>query len=195
MVMNEQQQNQSGAQLKTGLGWLVFVCRALACSLEVFLHEPSSFGVRYLGMQVLGAAGIMFLYPVLCPQQDPMPLVLYLMCFVGACVVIRIRTLLRNARGGTLEHSYYSGRPWLLRWAPDTAETKIKAGAEPLIVCFIGLMVLSQSQPLGSYLLLAALSLFVSVNAGIGFDRTRMLDMNDAMLDQRRVLDELRDRS
>jgi hypothetical protein len=43
------QNPQEARQGRGGPAFLLLVARAMACSLEVFLHKSSTFGERYLG--------------------------------------------------------------------------------------------------------------------------------------------------
>lgn len=192
--MNQQQPAGHAQNFKGFMNWLVFACRALACSVEVFLHKGNTIGVRYLGLQAVAAALVLFLWPAFFGGNDCGGIIYFFFVFLGSCVVIRIRGLVQQARGGkALEHSYYSGRPWLMGIAGSLSEAKVKSAAEPLLVFIVAMIALSDSYPLGCYLIFAGIGLLVSTNLSIGFDKTRALDMNDAMLDQRRIAEQWRE--
>jgi hypothetical protein len=190
--MMQQEQGQNGPErFKAAAYWLTFICRALAFSLEVFLHKSSSFGRRYVGMQALVATLIIFFFPVLMPEHDPRPLHGFLLLFLAMCLLVRVSTFVRRC-GGDQVHSFYNGEPrlsFLTRW---TSELTVKRGLQPLLVFVGGALTLSISQPLGAYLMLAAFGLGASVSLSAGFDETRAMDMRDSFIEQRQLAERFR---
>lgn len=175
---------------KAGLGLVLFLCRALACSVEVFLHDPRTFGRRYQGLQAGAALLLMLFFPAFWEGHDPEPLFLYLCAFVGICLCIRVAGWRRR---GSEQHSFYSGTPLLLGVVGrHLGEVKTKAAIEPLVVWGVGSMVQSHNEPFGVYLELAAVGLLISVNAALYMERRRALDMHDAFVEQRSMTERFR---
>jgi hypothetical protein len=74
------------------------------------------------------------------------------------------------------------------------SELTCKRFVEPVYVLLVGwtLWLLNEA-PLGSYLMLAAVCLLVSVNASIAFDNIRVMNMHDAVIDQELIAERFRD--
>jgi hypothetical protein len=69
----------------------------------------------------------------------------------------------------------------------------MKRYLEPLAVMTTGGFVRSLDPPLGTYLMFAAGGLFISVNLSAEEDRTRVLDMHDAVIHQELIAERFRD--
>lgn len=191
--MFQEQQQGGPSQFRAFVGWAVFIASALSASVEVFLHKPATFGERYLNVQ---AAAVLLILPfctLFWPGHDPSPLFLFLMAYLGMCLVIRISGLLARRRGGSRVHTYYSGQPRVMRFTGRISERTVKAIVEPMITFFAGVLILPASEPLGGYLMLAAAALLMTVQLSIGYDRRRVLDMHDAAIDQKDIVDQFRD--
>src|SRR4051812_49403511 len=105
----QQEQDQSGPErFKAVAFWLAFICRALAFSLEVFLHKSGTFGRRYVGMQALAATLIIFFFPVFMPEHDPRPLQGFMLLYLAMCLLVRVGTCVRRRKGDDV-HTYYNG--------------------------------------------------------------------------------------
>lgn len=190
--MQPQQPNDPDLSFSRALGFALLLARALAVSVEVFLHRAGTFGERYLGLQAALAFVLMLIAPVLFPMGDPGPLYLFCALYFMRCIVVRAATLKRRLSGAPLLHSYYNGTPALLPARSRVPEEKFKAAVEPLLVGVTGLALSEWNEPLGTYLLLAGLSLLVNACLSLRQEHERALDVNDAFLDQRRMADRWR---
>lgn len=179
-------------QFSTFVSWSLFVCQALAVSVEVFLHRSRSFGERYMGLQAGAAILVIFFYPVFWPEHDATPMVGFLFAYLAMCAIVRVCVVTRR-RGSEPQHTHYTGRPRIMRITGRLSELTVKRGVEPMLLFLSGVFTLPASEPLGSYLMLAAFGLFVSVNLSLAFERTRALDMRDAYLEQRGVAERFRE--
>ncbi len=177
-------------EFRNFMGVVMFIARSLAVSVEVFLHRGSSFGERYLGPQGVVAGVIMFFFPIFWPQSDPRPLMWFLASFLALWMMAKLGIAVRRLRGRGAGHSYYTGRPRLMLLTRGRAEIQVKSSFEPALVIIAGMAVMGLNEPLGAYLMLAGVGLGVAVNASLQQDRTRALDMQDALMDQRRITDE-----
>lgn len=179
-------------RLRTGLHWLLFAIRALATSLDVFLHHPDSFGERYFGPQSAASALLIFLFAALWPDYDVRPLLGFLGVYAGACVYVRLLSARRRSRGGQQPHSLYSGLPRIARILPRIDEVRLKAAVEPMCVCVLGLLVTAINEPLGVYLLCAGVALGLNTGIALALTRRRALDMHDVFIEQRDVAERFR---
>jgi hypothetical protein len=175
--------------MKLALSLIRFAFDSLALSLEVFLHRR--FGVRYIGLQAAGALLILFVYPAMWEGHDVRPLGGFLLAFLLMNAVARIGMMIRCWRGDG-EHSYYTGRPWLMSILRGSSELTVKRGYEPLLVFLVGALTLPWSQPLGSYLMIAAFGLLASVHLQHSEEVTKAMDMFDAYTEQRNVAERFR---
>lgn len=98
-----------------------------------------------------------------------------------------------RSRKGPQEHSYYAGYPRLMRLCGCFKETTVKSCVEPILVFVTGAALCPYNEPLGGYLIFAAFGLFGSVHLAMGYERTRALDMHDAMIDQQNVTERFRE--
>lgn len=192
-MMNQQASPTSnGNQVSWMSGLFLLICRALALSVEVFLHRTGTFGERYLGLQSGVAALLILLYPAFGEREDPRPLLVFLGCYLVMLQVVRVRTWWRSRRGTAQPHSFFTGTPRLMRLLGKVSEAKIKSLIEPTLVFFIGMITMYCSKPLGSYLMLASIGLFLTMDLALGFERKRAIDMHDSLIDQQNVAERFR---
>lgn len=185
-----QAQAQGGHEgSKGGTGFLLFVARALACSLEVFLHKPSTFGERYLGAQAALAALVLFVFPIFAPTQDPTALWCFLGAYLFMCAAVRAGSLARRQRGELGPHSFYTGIPYGMG---RLREATVKGAIEPVFVWLVSACLSECSPLLASYLAIAGIGLLVSVQLTVAAERKRLLDMHDAYMEQRRTAEDWR---
>lgn len=190
-MTNQPPQANSPEQFKVCIGWLLFVAQALAVSVEVFLHKR--FGERFLGLQAAAACAVIFFFPIFWEGHDVTPLIAFLVAYLCMCAFARAHMAVGARRQGQREHSYYTGWPHCMRFAGRMGEETVKCIIEPMLVFLTGVFVMPWSEPLGGYLMLASLGLFISTNVTRGQDRTRLLDMNDALIEQRKVAERFRE--
>jgi len=184
--MQQAQHGAGGEHRPGGAGFLLLVARALACSVEVFLHKSSSFGERYLGAQAALAALIIFIFPVFAPEGDPEPLLLFLVAYLVMCGAARAGVVARRKRGQLGPHSFYTGTPRVLG---RSSEAFVKGGLEPIAVWLTSAVLAEFSPLLASYLAVAGCGLVVSVQLTLAAERRRVLDMHDAYMEQRRTVE------
>lgn len=171
----------------------LFVANSLATSIEVIFHDFRTFGVRYLGLNVLFT--LLFIISFLCffhPERDSWdPLMSFAGLYLYLAVLARIVAWRRASRGDST-HSFYSGAPWIMSRDNGAFELRIKLWFEPIMSSCISLFLLDLNRPLGIYLIIATACLWiVRVHSAITI-RARVLDMNDAVADQEIVTDQFR---
>jgi len=192
--MPDNQPPDTGTSFRTMVAVMAMVAQTLAVPVVVFLHKPATFGERYMGMQAAAATVLIFFWPIFCePAHDPRPMFLFLVAYLFMCLVIRIRVAIRVRRGGPMPHTRYTGEPRLMRFVRNMSEVKVKCILEPVIVWLIGGLTLFVSPRLGGFLMFAGVGLFISNGMTDRFSRQRALDMHDAFVEQRGVVDQFRD--
>lgn len=174
---------------RAGLTVGLFLCRTLAVSLEVFLH--SGIGDRYLGLQALAVLVVVPLYMLFWPGYDLRPMTLFWWAYIVMCGIGRLGTIGKRLRGEH-GHSRYTGWPRGMTGRGQWSEITVKRIVEPVFVFVWGCIIRQLNPPLGTYLMLAAGSLFISVSADEAEERVRVMDMNDAVIDQEGVADKFR---
>ncbi len=167
----------------------LFLARALACSAEVFLHRSSTFGERYIGPQSAVALLLMLVWPSLAPRENPEPMMLFTLAFVVALLAAGAGVARRRRRGEIGPHTRYTGRPRIIG---KLNETTVKGVIEPVVVFITGAFLHELSPLVGSYLMLASIGLWMSVQSTRIVERRRVLDLHDAFEEQRRVAEEWR---
>jgi hypothetical protein len=195
MFQNQQQQQQGGMfDFRTTMNMGVMVVRALAVTMEVFLHQ--GFGARYFGLQAVVAVPVIFIFGIFWQGHDLEPLMLFLALYVFACVYARIATGIRQYRGDCV-HSRYSGYPSFLGRKAAHAEGNMKLLIEPCFVALCGFAMTEFNRPLGTYRVLAAIGLYLSNSMDKAWRAAQSMDLQDAVFEQRQKasrFDQLRGR-
>ncbi|MCE9592333.1 MAG: hypothetical protein K8S99_17650 [Planctomycetes bacterium] len=189
----EEQQGSTGVmdQWRSGMSCIVFFARSLAVSVEVFLRR--GFGERYIGLQAAVAMPIILFFGVFFPEDDPGPMLWFLLAYLVMCVRARIDGFRRRRRGELRSHSFYNGWPRLARVNPKFTESQVKRKTEPLLVLAVGYLVWQLNRPLGMYLILSAAALFLVAVLTERYERARAMDMNDAVIEQHRLAERFRE--
>ena len=190
--MQQPQQHEPSVleRLQSGANWLYLLCRAIAVMAEVsFLR--TGFGERHLGLHAFLAVPLLMVYAAAWPAHDPRPLLAYLALYLVMCLVARAESLSRRLRGRR-EHSRYGGLPRIARLMPRLSEVTIKRVVEPLLVLLLAMVITPLNEPLGTYLLLTAFALCISVNMTAAYDHVRAVDMHDALLEQQQLTERFR---
>lgn len=168
---------------------VMFFMRSIAAVPELCLHH--GFGRRHLGLQAAAAILVMPLFTLLMPEHDPKHLLQLDALYIGMCVVARIGGL-RDRWKGHYVHSFYSGRPRIMRLLPRVSELAVKKYVEPLIVFATAVATLGWDQLLGAFLLVAAFCLGASVALVDAFEQRRAIDLSDSLFDQESLAFRLR---
>lgn len=191
--MNPQQQQPQGQNVPGAIGLVLFLARSVACTVEVFLHEPGTFGRRYLGLQAVAGVGILVIYPVFWVPQDTTLVMVFLCAYLGMCGVVRIASMKRSLQGGQEGHSFYSGRPRPFRKGrPLVSEKAAKTVMEPLAVLVAGALIFETDEPFGTYLIVASVCLMLSAGAVYTWERARVMEMHDVFIEQQSIAEQFR---
>jgi hypothetical protein len=180
-----------GSDTANNLNVLLFVAHAWATSVEVFLHTAP--GSRYLGFQALAVLLLVPFNVLFWEGHDVRALLWFIPAYFLACIIARIGMLRRWRRGETC-HSYYSGTPRLMGPKAKCTELTFKRFVEPVVLLAVGFLVRQLGEaPFGTYLMVAAACLFISVNAGIYCQQVQVMDMRDAVIGQEILAERFRE--
>lgn len=171
------------------LSWILFFAQVLAAPIELMLR--TRFGKRYFGLPHAVALVGLPMWMVFWPGEDPGTFVFFWLAALLMQVRARMEQLRLSLRGQQ-EHSRYNGRSSLAFVLRRMSERSIKSIAEPLLVLVIGLTIRPEEGPLGSYLIAAAISLWIN-DAVIRFrERTVAQDLHDAWIEQQNLAQRVR---
>jgi len=162
--------------------------RSLALSVEVFLHR--GFGSGYVGCGQL-AFLVMFLFAKFFPDQDMRPLIFFAGMYGVLWFIATINVLIRWWRGIRSTRSRYNGRPHLWKLLPSWKEMNVKH-LESLLVILLGYGVHHLNRPLGAYLILAGVFVFLRGYSVASMMRQRAVELNDAVIEQKEVAEQFR---
>jgi len=164
--------------------------RALGLSVEVFLHNH--FGRRYVGCGALGVFVIIF-FGFLFPGQDVRGLFAFLLVYIVFWLMACLEVLIRCWRGKDATHSHYNGYPYLFRKVlRGWNEINVKY-AESVVLILFGCFACPLSFPFGVYLIVASFFALVRNYNIASEQRTRAIDLNDAVIEQQLVAEQFRD--
>lgn len=158
------------------------VVRALAVTVEVFLHVR--IGARYIGLQALVAVPGIVIFGMFWHGHDIRPLWNFVLVFMLLAFAHRLDAF-RRQNLGSVEHSRYSGYPCLLAKSKARLEGPMKQVIEPVLTAVGGVLVTEWNQPLGMYLVVAAIALFLSNSMNKAWETVQAMDLQDALCEQR----------
>lgn len=191
--MQQEQRPPQSLQERFGaaVGWQSFIAQVFAVSVHPMLR--TTFGERHFGVQAGLVMVLIPVYSLFWREYDTSWLYWFLFAFMFTCAMAKKNIRVR-AKRGQHEHSFYGGFPLLCRVWPFTrcSERAVKAVLEPLVVAGAGAWVVTVNLPLGCYLIWAAASLRLTQKLAEGYERTRMLDMRDAYLEQKHAAERFR---
>jgi FtsH-binding integral membrane protein len=173
--MNDQQGEQGRQSLDQQFSWWVNLFVSLGqimCKMvEVLTRWPGSMGERYLGIQAAISWMVCFFWAGFFPGKDPRPMMLLWFAATSALVIHRIAGAWRRNRGYVV-HSVYIGTP--IFWSYSV---------EFVLVLMVGLVTVNINTPLGSYLIVAAIGLWISGTYQRAAEKSRLRAIRDARLE------------
>jgi hypothetical protein len=169
--------------LRGSANLVLWVIRVWALSLEMFLHR--NLGVRYMGFQAGLALLLMSLYSVFWPGYDLRAFSWFMFLYLAMWIKARFENAAARRRG-EVYHSRYTGWPSVVGPKAKFSEITAKRYVEPGFILAFGLMLreLLGEQPLGTYLIMGAVCLFLSVQLGSVVEGVRQMDLSDAVIEQ-----------
>jgi hypothetical protein len=186
---NQQPSSRTNAAGAMNAGGLVI--HTWATSVQVFLHK--NVGDRFLGIH---AAAVLLLVPVygaFWQGYDLRPLMWFLPVYLGAVTVARLGIASRR-HDGTRIHSFYTGFPRCMKARSKLSEVQFKRYIEPVLAASTGLtLCMMGERPLGVYLIIAGVCLFISVSMSELQFEQRAAAMNDQVIEQQYVAERFRE--
>ncbi len=187
--MQEQQPLTFAQKMQSAVNWIQFACHTFSAPVEVLLR--TGFGQNYFGLPALFSLLLIPLWGTFFPDCSLTPLFGFWWGYVAMMLVARIDQFRRSSRG-EVEHTRYSGLSRLHRLFPRASELVVKGSLEPVLVLIVGFGILAVSPPLGSYLIVAGISMMVTVRIAIMDDRRRLQELSDAAIEQRQLAQQFR---
>lgn len=178
------------ADARLGLTVFTFVGRSWATTVEVFLH--GDMGARYPGAH---GAAVLLLVPCFLlgwKGHNPMPLFYFLGAFLVMCLRHRAAFTWRYFRGTAIQHSFYTGTPWMCWLWPQLNEFLAKGLLEPFLVLVVGGSLLGWNQPLGWFLICAGGCLALTQALGHLTSHFMRMNTQDAMIEQKMAAERFR---
>lgn len=189
-MSSEQQQQQSMLdRMRRDFNVAAFVAGGIAVTAEVFLRRRM--GSRALGARPLVGLVALAIFSLLKPRVDPAPLQMFGVAAVAMCFVQSAASA-RRARRGERGHTRYNGEPWLALVLPRLSELTIKRTVEPLVLIGGGVAICHANELLGIWLILAGVAIAMTVRTEEYVERQRLMDLGDAMIEQRYRAERLR---
>lgn len=192
MLQTPSENRDKQSDFQTNLNVLLFVIRALATSVEVFLHRDM--GPRYLGFN---AIAVLVFIPVYCAFWEGYnlePMMWFLVAYVVMLLVTRLSVIRQRFRG-EVGHSFYNGFPRLLTPKARVDEVSFKRHHEPIFVGLMGLFVSVINPPLGWFWMFGAAALILKGFISDQTNEVRVMDLRDAMIEQQILSDKFRSRN
>lgn len=175
---------------KAAANFLMLAAQSLAAPLEPFLRHR--FGPRYFGVPSTIGLFIIPMWMLLWPDEDPRPIMGFWLLFILVQLIARIECVGLAARGHLI-HTRYNGHPRLAAIFRKVPERTLKSTHEPWLAIFAGVLALTFSAPLGSYLIAAGVCLAVCASVGEAVDRARALQLHDAWIEQQILAERFRE--
>ncbi|MCC7390154.1 MAG: hypothetical protein IT431_15455 [Phycisphaerales bacterium] len=168
---------------------MMFAAQALASPVEVILR--TRFGSRYFGMASLVGLFAVPMWMLFWPGESPVGLTWFWLFYLVMQLRARVESL-RMVMKGDIVHTRSNGCPRLARYFKRTSERNIKGGVEPAAVFLAGALLSGVSPPLGSYLMTAAVCLWITHSAILAVERARAFDLHDSFLEQQDLVERYR---
>lgn len=183
-MQNEQSNQEQGKGRgggNTGINLVGAVVEAMAFTMALFLHRK--FGSRYIGRNAAMGILVILVFAAVMPMPGAWTMILFLVAYFKAWIYARAGVLYRRFKRQENEHTRYSGWPYLMTVLPGWTELTVKRFIEPLLVVVVGVVLWFFVPGLGLYLVMAGVSLFISVELAEAYDRRRAEMMHDAVIE------------
>jgi hypothetical protein len=192
--MQQHEQPQPGGftpfqDVQKAASWFVLAARVVASPVEVILRK--NFGSKYFGIPSAIALFAVPAWTLFWPGESPVGMWALWILFVLMQLRARLESVRMVAKGDVV-HTRYNGWPRLASVFKRMSEQKIKAGLEPVVVFLVGALLMQVSQPLGSYLMVAAFSLGFNHSVIEGVERAKAMELNDALIEQQAMAERFR---
>lgn len=164
--------------------WIYLLAASHATCFLVFFRCRC--GTHAFGLNGLFALLMIVVYAGVAEATEMFPfLVLWL-----AFLCIRRGESVTMARRGQVEHSRYSGWPWLAIRFPFVRREQTAVGLiEPLFCLLAGTFLMPLSQPMGGFILLGVVSLTVKAGTEREINSARVRAMRDAQIENQQLVE------
>jgi hypothetical protein len=132
----------------------------------------------------------MFLFVAFHPGENVLPLESFMIAVTALSAIAQISATVRWLRGEQI-NTRYNGRPYLMWLLPRWNEITIK-WLEPYPVLMLGWGIHRFNHSLGAFLMTAAFGLGIRVAIERRMVRTSVMDMSDALIQEKTALESLR---
>lgn len=172
--MQEQQDKPLSMSDKVNIG--IAVVQIISHMVELFLRRPGTFGSRYVGFQFVLSWLFLFFFPVFFQREDPRPLLAF---WVASTVMLLVHRIAGGWRQwyGHETHSRSGGESWF------SGSFTARCVKELLALIALAIGAFSFSAPLGTYLMISAACLYLSMVYLAEADRARVRAAKDARMD------------
>ena len=175
------QQREPEPRSEAGANYLEMAIAFIALVPELFLHDPRTFGVRSVQPRGGGAVLAVYVFGLFFAHDNTNPLLILALVTAILALTAYLCAALRSQQGPVV-HSFYNGRPWMARLFP-MSEDRAKR-MEPLLLVVAGFTLIGWNGPLASFVITAGACHGFRVIVGYLLNRTRVLDLNDAIAEQ-----------
>lgn len=194
--MEQAQANAAqGGSFKNTFNLVVALAEIGSMSVEVLMHERV--GARFVRIRGGLAAGIIILFAGLFAATMPVwPLMVFLLIFWGRCIAhgaIWSGRLRRREPLGD-QTTYFPGSPLICRLMPGRSEQEAR-WAEVAILFVAGMLISILNIPLGTYLVFSSFGLCLTLYLRYQAVLNKLMDMHDAVVLQRGMAEQFRERS
>jgi hypothetical protein len=179
------QEPPKGVSSAGALRFLHLLINAHTTSITVFTRH--SFGTEALGFSGLCALGLLILVGGFSRSPDMLN---YLVIWLVVLVAQRITTF-RRVNQGWIEHSRYTGVPWL-GFKFTRSELCAKGLVEPIICLIVGTLLMPVSETVGTFVMLGFFSLMIETAMQRQRSRVRLMAMRDAHIEQKALAEAFR---
>jgi hypothetical protein len=188
--VKEQESEQPWSAAKVTALVILWLARILSSPLEILGHIH--FGIRFIGISGGIAAFVMLFLPAFFVHSNPLPLYLLLAAYLARCAVHRVIVLYGWWKNWPLiNHTRDPGRP-LLTYVFCRLHPTAVFWLESPIALLVGVAMWWVSKPLGCYLIIAAIGLFITRIVDAVYARNQLLDQHDAAVRARLLAEKYR---
>jgi len=186
-----QQQREPEPTPENGANYADMAIAFFALVPELVLHDPRTFGVRSVSARGGGAVFVTYLFGLFYSEYNTGPLMMLTLATAVLALVAYLCAAFHGRQGHGV-HSFYNGLPWLVRIFPISEDQAKRA--EPLLIVIAGWVLHHWNCPLGSFVITAGACYGFRVILNYLVDRTRVLDLNDAIAEQSVAMQAMKNR-
>jgi hypothetical protein len=185
---NDERPRQPFKEMRENYQLLVGFGQLWSAPVEMWLRRPGTTGDRNNGLHLVLGVFWILLFGALCNRPKETAPVVWFFCLTLLVLLIHRVAGIRRRSKGYRCHSRYTGQPWF-----PGRELWVKQWAEPTLILFVGIAIAWVTQPLGAYLIGAAISQVVCTNYQIAAEEARIRALRDAQIEQLYLMERFRE--